>query len=171
MTLKPGSYYAISFLISAATCFVFVFSALQMYGDQDYVYNYLKCTPGSDSVAIPIFGFIVVSLFFAVVHVVAHVVFIYITKTKTKNRHFKVRFGFYKKEKAINWIIKPIFYIFASLFIIVYKRDFYKFYFFEALSYVLIATTVVLYSLTITNLIGEKKQVIDKRYPLSSVGQ
>ncbi len=161
MTVRPTFYYLTSFLAAMVSCVGFVFSAFQLYGDDDYVYNYLRCGPNGDSVAIPIIGSIMVSMFFFAVHIVVHLTFIRVTWTKSADKDFKIRLGFYRDEKVVIWITKLAFYLFAVFLVYDYARSFYKFYFFEFLSCIAMITTVLFYSITISNLFGTKKQQVD----------
>lgn len=160
MTIRPLPYYLTSFLVALASCLAFVLSAFQLYSDEDYVHNYLGCGPNGDTGAIPIMGSIMMSIFWVVVHVIAHIVFIVITRTKEDNKNFKIKFGLYKDEKIAAYIIKSIFYLFAIFLIYDYVSTFYKFYLFEFVSFIAMTITVLIYGLTISNLIGTKKEQI-----------
>ena len=156
MTIKPFPYYIISFLISMASCLAFVMSAAELYGDEDYVHNYLGCGPNGDTGAIPIMESVIVSFFVGIFHVLAHLCFLFISRSKEKYKDFKIRLGFYKDEKLINWIIRAIFCFFILLLIYDYSASFYKFYIFEFGSLLFMILTAIMYMLTITNLIGTK---------------
>ncbi|MGZ3884313.1 MAG: hypothetical protein ACXVPQ_04500 [Bacteroidia bacterium] len=158
MKIRPVPYYVISFLVSIAGCLLFVLCAVQLYNDDDYVYNYLGCGPDGDATSIPVMGCVMVSLFWGTVHVVSHIVFILITRAKENDKSFRIKFGFYKNDRIINWFIKSFFYLFALFLIYDYAISFYKFYLFEFLSFLVMTITVLTYSLTITNLIGMKKE-------------
>ena len=158
MTIRPTPFYIISLFISLTSCIVFVLSAFQLYGDDDYVHNYLGCGPDGDTGAIPIMSAVLASMFFVVVHIIAHIVFLLVTKAKTRNKDFKVKLGFYKDEKNAAWFIKLIFYLFAIFLTYDYISTFYKFYFFEFVSFIVMTLTVLVYSLTISNLIGTKEK-------------
>ena len=158
MTIRPGLYYTISFLVAISSCVAFTFRAFEIYGDEDYVYNYLGCGPNGDSVAIPMMGAVMVSFFWAMIHVATHFTFTLIRGIKTSGKDFRIRFGFYKNEKIAAWIVKSVFYLFAAFLIYDYILGFYKFYFFDFLSSLVMITTVLIYSLTLSNLIGIKKE-------------
>lgn len=145
-----------SFLISMTSCLAFTLSAFELYGDEDYVHNYLGCGPNGDTGAIPIMGSISISICFGIIHVIAHIIFILKTKTKEGDKNFKIKFGFYKDEKIISWFIKAVFYLFTIFLIYDYIVSFYKFYLFEFTSFIVMEITIIIYSQTITNLIGTK---------------
>lgn len=163
MTIRPTPYYLTSLLIALSSCVLFVLSAFQLYGDDDYVYNYLGCGPNGDSVAIPIMGSIVVSIFWAAAHVIAHVFFINTTRTKAVNKNFKINLGFNKDEKMAAYITKSIFHLFVIFLVYDYAVTFYKFYLFQFASFIATTITVLIYGQTISNFIGTKNKQIETK--------
>ncbi len=129
----------------------FVLSALQLYSDEDYVHNYLGCGPNGDTGAIPIMGSIMISMFFTIIHILTHVFFI--LTTKVKGNKFKIGLGFYKHDKIITHIVKGVFYLFSAFLVYDYVAAFYKFYLYEFISFIFMTSTVIIYSVTISNII------------------
>ena len=161
MTIAPFRYFIISLIISLSTCICCVLCSFQLYGNYDYVHNYLGHTGSNDSASIPIAGFIIASIFFSFVHVLAHLKFFELIRTGKLDRNFELKFGFYKDERKINWAMRIMFYLLAAYFIYDYALSFYEFYIFEFLFYLFIVLTLIAYCLTITNLIESKRIQID----------
>ena len=157
MTFNPFRYLVLSLLVSLTTCIFAVLCAFQLYGNEDYVHNYLGHTANSDTGAIPIASYILVSIFFAILHIVAHLSFYKLTRYGKLDRDFGLKLGFYKNERKINWAIRIVFYLLTAYSIKDYIESFYKFYIFEFLFYLFIILALIVYSLTITNLIESKR--------------
>ncbi|MFZ1800617.1 MAG: hypothetical protein WAU24_12195 [Chitinophagaceae bacterium] len=56
MKINPFHYVRICFGISVMSCVLNVLAANQLYGNEDYVYNFLQAGPGGDSGGIPVGG-------------------------------------------------------------------------------------------------------------------
>lgn len=122
--VKVVAILTLSFLLSVSTCVLFVLSTKQRLSDEDYVYNFLKCTSESDSTAIPITGSFVVACFFCAAHLIFHSIFgIFIFSGKSFRRmHF--RFYFSKSDSWPASLVKAVFCLPALFFIYDYARGY-----------------------------------------------